>query len=133
MQKRLSSILPMTKFTLDATKLTPFVSFEPNDGVLIIKGNSTADDVTVLYAKVIELLERYALNPCASTTVNVALDYITVNSSRELLDIFKLIENLHQQKKTEATINWYYKIEEMKNEGEMFQLLIQSPFNIVKQ
>lgn len=115
------------------TALTPIVSFDVDKGILSLSGNSIADDVKSIYAELTKKVDEYSLKPQAKTTVTIDLQAITLNSSRSLLDLFKKLEVLHKNGKTDLSINWNYYNNDMRDEAETFQLLLQCPFNLVKK
>jgi hypothetical protein len=122
-----------TAYTAEQTAKTPLVNFDPSTGNFEIKGKSIPENSLVFYKPVFAWLDEYVLAPAPSTVLNIQLDYFNTSSSKCILDLFKIIENIFKNSKGEITINWLYdeNDEDMQEAGEDYQSLIKSPFNLV--
>lgn len=116
-----------------ATDKTPEIKLDFKTGDLSISGRSIINDNPKFYNELINALEQYCLNPAPVTIVHVQLDYFGDQSSRSLLEVFKLLESLHL-KKSDVSINWYYTYEdkEMRETGEDYEHLLNIPFRLVE-
>jgi len=122
----------MKKYFVEQTVKTPFINFDPEMGLLEIKGRSVPDDATKLYQPAInEWLNEYIENPAEKTLVNIDLEYFNTSSSMWLFHFFKKLQSLHE-KKFEISINWHYDDEDSYEAGEDFQTLIPIPFTMIK-
>jgi len=77
----------MDSVIIQATAKTPSIDFDPEKGLLAIKGRSTPEDSRVFYKPLIAWCEEYAVNPPAKTTVDVHLEHFDTSSSKGLLDL----------------------------------------------
>src|SRR5438105_1441485 len=97
----------METINIEATPKTPGVMFEPDQGMLVIKGRSIPENSVEFYRPMMEWLEKYSAQPVKKTNVNIQLEYFNTSSSKCILDIFKKLEAIHK-KGNEIVINWYY-------------------------
>lgn len=121
---------------IEATPKTPMVHFDPNTGVLEIKGRSIPENSVEFYKPLMDALDKYASSPKPETKVNVQLEYFNTSSSKCILDFFKKLESINN-KGTKVTVNWFYEEddEDMQEAGEDYQTIINLPFemHVVKE
>ena len=97
----------MEKIFLEPTKVTPLVNFDPNAGVLELKGRSSPENSIQFYAKIIEGLDEFVNSGDGEFTANFAFEYFNTSSSKCLFDVFKRLSKIEASGKS-LTINWYY-------------------------
>lgn len=114
---------------INPTLDTPKVSFNPEEGILIIEGKSFPPDVATFYEKVINWIQNYMRNPKEKTTLSLKLDYFNTASSKIILDILYKFEELHQKGK-EVIVKWYYPDddEDMQETGIEYSEIVNLPF-----
>ena len=77
----------MDPLIIEESIKTPSITFNPNTGVLEIKGKSIPENSLEFYKPIFEWLEVYSKTPAANTEVHVRMDYFNTSSSKCLLDI----------------------------------------------
>lgn len=123
----------MESITIEGTPKTPSVLMNGEEGKLEIKGRSIPENSIEFYKPVVDWLEDYGIQPQQKTEVNVQLEYFNTSSSKCILDIFKKLEALNNEK-TEVVINWYYEEddEDMLEAGEDYESILKIPFNMIE-
>lgn len=123
----------MESITIEGTPKTPSVLMNGEEGKLEIKGRSIPENSIEFYKPVVDWLEDYGIQPSQKTEVNVQLEYFNTSSSKCILDIFKKLEALNNEK-TEVVINWYYEEddEDMLEAGEDYESILKIPFNMIE-
>ena len=119
---------------IKSTNKTPFIKFDPNSGVLEMKGRSIPENAVEFYKPLVDWLDKYAQNPQDKTVVNVQLEYFNTSSSKCILDVFKKLEDINKQEGKEVVINWYYEEddEDMLEAGEDYQSILKIPFKMIE-
>lgn len=117
----------------DGTPKTPSVRLDGTTGIIEVKGRSIPENSVEFYKPLIDWLEKYGAAPCASTVVNIQLEYFNTSSSKCILDIFKKLE-LINKKGNPVEINWYYEEddEDMFEAGEDYQSIISLNFKMIE-
>ncbi|MFH1322058.1 MAG: DUF1987 domain-containing protein [Bacteroidota bacterium] len=123
----------MKSLITEATHNTPTINFDPEKGLLEIKGKSIPENSIGFYKPVLEWLEEYLENAAPQTNVNVHLEYFNTASSKCLLDVFKALDSIHKANKSKMTINWLYDEDDddMMEAGEDYDAIISVPFNMI--
>lgn len=90
------------------------------------------EDVLEFYKPVLDWFQMYLKNPLEETILDVDLEYFNTASSKVLLDIFTLLEELAQSGK-KAEVNWHYPDydEDMMEAGEEYSELVELKFNLL--
>ncbi len=110
----------MEKIYIPATKYTPEILLDAENGVMNFRGKSYPENTFEFYAPIIEWVKNYFKNPKKETTVNMEIVYF--NSSTSKL-FFNLLDILHENmNKSKITVNWIYDKdnENAKEAGEDF-------------
>ena len=87
---------------------TPGIFFDPEQGLLELKGKSIPENSFEFYDPLYSWLEEYGKNPKAKTTVRLSMEYFNTSSSKEFMKFFKKLEDLHKSGSSEVAIIWYY-------------------------
>ncbi len=108
----------MTDLHLSADKReqTPLVHFKTT-GELRIEGTSYPEDPMKFYDQVIEWVKNLKKEKLPKIELLVRLDYFNTSTSKLVLYIFKLLENIYLSDKNDVRIIWYYH----KNDEDMFE------------
>ncbi len=119
---------------IKATNKTPYIKFDPNMGVLELRGRSIPENAVEFYKPLVEWLDKYAQDPKDKTEVNVQLEYFNTSSSKCILDVFKKLEDINKKPDKEVVINWYYEEddEDMLEAGEDYQSILKIPFKMIE-
>jgi hypothetical protein len=123
----------MEPLKIDGTPKTPTINFEPEKGLVEIKGRSIPENSIEFYKPLIDSLDKYALVPKSNTDVNIQLEYFNTSSSKCILDVFKKLESIHKGGNSAVVINWHYEEddEDMSEAGEDYKAIINVPFKMV--
>ena len=121
----------MESMIIRATAKTPSIAFNPDQGMLEIKGRSTPEDSRIFYKPLIAWCEEYANNPPPKTTVDVHLEHFDTSSSKGLLDLIKRLKSIKDSQK-EVEIVWHYESsdEDILEAGEHFEHITGLPFRM---
>lgn len=122
----------MEKIYIQATDYTPFVHFDPAQGLIELKGNSNPANSNSFYQKFILNLEEYTDQAEQGMTANLSFFYFNTSSTKCIFDVLKKLHKMHESGKN-ITINWYYLEgdKEMKEVGEDFSEILCMNFNFI--
>jgi hypothetical protein len=123
----------MDKYTLEGTPKTPTVNFDPEAGLLELKGRSIPENSIEFYKPIFDWIDGYGSSPKAETKVNIILEYFNTSSSKCILDFFKKLETLNKGGNTNVQVNWHYEEddEDMEEAGEDYQAIIDLQVNMI--
>lgn len=123
----------MDNIFIEGTPKTPTVNFDPDQGVLTIKGRSIPENSIEFYHPLIEWIDKYSLQPIEKTEVNIQLEYFNTSSSKCILDVFKKLEGIKKSGK-DIVVKWHYETddEDMQEAGEDYQAIIDLPFEMIE-
>jgi hypothetical protein len=123
----------MEKIFIEPSRVTPMINFDPDEGILEMKGRSSPENSIQFYQKIIEYLDEYAQNGQGDFTANFAFEYFNTSSSKCLFDVFKRLSRIKESGK-ELTVNWYYEEddEDMMEAGEDYSDLLDLDFNFIE-
>jgi len=97
---------PVKNVYIEATKYTPEINLDYEEGRISIKGKSYPENTFEFYHPVISWIEEYLSAPQPSTTVNMEIIYFNSSSSKLFFDMFDLFEEYLEA--TDITVNWLY-------------------------
>lgn len=125
----------MENLTVEATKSTPAIFFNAQEGILEIKGKSYPENAAKFYAQVFDWVRSY-LESTDKTRVRLILEivYLNSSSSKALLNLLDMLDGSATNGR-EVVITWRYHPE---NEtalecGEEFKEDLESAiFNLVE-
>jgi hypothetical protein len=115
---------------LEGTDDTPKVILDPENDHFEISGRSLPEDASVFYEPILEWLKSYANEPNKKTLFNIKLGYFNTASSKLLLDILMILEEINEND-NEVLVNWYYPEddEDMEEAGEEYAEIVDVPFD----
>ncbi len=124
----------MQKLKIEATTSTPAISFDSENGILEIKGESYPENTKEFYKPVFEWLENFLKTSTDKISVNLHISYLNTSSLKAMMTFFDILEHAFE-KGREVEVNWYYNPEnEVALEvGEEFEEDVEFPFNIVSE
>ncbi len=120
----------MDVLRIEASTQTPLVSFDPNSGVMEIKGRSIPDNPEEFWGVVLEWFDAYMRSPNSETLVRIDLEYFNITSSKRILFLlYKLNELVDAGLK--AKVEWYYRRsdEDMYEVGQDYAFMVRVPFD----
>jgi hypothetical protein len=122
----------MEGLKLEASNLTPFISFDAENGKLELKGRSIPENSLEFYRPIFEWLDKYIGEPASKTIVEIQFDYFNTSSSKCILDILKRIDKIDEAGE-DVLIKWYYdeNDEDMMEAGEDYSDLLDAPFDLI--
>jgi len=123
----------MERIIIEPTRITPLVNFDPEEGILEIKGRSSPENSIQFYQPIIDGLESYLHSDKNTLVANFAYEYFNTSSSKCLFDLFKKLTKINDSGK-ELIINWYYEEddEDMREAGEDYCDLLDLDFNFIE-
>jgi len=115
------------------TETTPSVNFNPENGKLIIEGNSIPNDAEEFFTPILSWLEEYVNTTMVKTTLIIKLHYFNVSSSKRILYMFYKLNELLKYNKP-VVIKWYYSEDEdeMFEVGQDFAFMVNVPFHFIE-
>jgi len=115
----------------DSREQTPLVHFKTN-GELKIEGMSYPENPMKFYGQVIDWIKGLKAENLPKIEMTVRLDYFNTSTSKLVLYIFKLLENIYITSKNDVRIIWYYNNndEDMIESGKDYSSLIDIPFEL---
>jgi hypothetical protein len=121
----------MEPLNIRSTEDTPKVLFDAKKEVYEISGRSLPEDVNQFYQPVFDWLNRYFLAPNEKTTLIFNLQYFNTASSKIIVDLCYLLDEMHEQGK-QVNIKWYAEEEDedILDAGEEFKENVSFPFEI---
>lgn len=122
----------MNAIKIEAKEDTPMIVFDPENNIFEISGRSLPEDASLFYEPVLEWLKKYAKNPNEITELHVKMNYFNTASSKLLLDILMILEEMVEDGKN-CLIKWFYAEddEDMEEAGEEYLELIEVPFELI--
>ncbi len=121
----------MKKVEIKGTDDTPNIILDAGSSILEFSGRSLPEDVVTFYEPLIKWVEQYAKSPNKKTEVIFRLDYFNTASSKILLDILLIFEDIHKNG-NEVMVHWYFEKddEDMGEAGEEYSEIVDIPFKI---
>lgn len=123
----------MDKLRLEATRMTPYIYFDPDAGLLELRGKSSPENTIEFYTQLFDRLEEYVVFGMSNLTANIFFEYFNTSSSKCLFDLFRKL-SLIDQTGRKVVINWYYESwdEDMLESGEDYKDLLTVDFNLIE-
>ena len=81
------------------TPTSPEIILDKEQNRLEFYGKSLPEDSNEFYSPIISWLKEYVVSPNRETVVLFKLDYFNSSTSKKLLDIFYVLNEIHRQKK----------------------------------
>jgi hypothetical protein len=110
---------------LAADELTPSVEFDKKKEIFNIEGKSLLDKPSPFFAPLKDWLNNYSKEPNARTILTVKFEYFNIATSREMLDLLKILETIPTSK-----VIWQFleDDEDMEESGQELAELVSVPF-----
>ena len=123
----------MNALQLEGTPKTPHVNFDPETGLLELKGRSIPENSIDFYKPLIDWIAKYGRSATPKTALHVQLEYFNTSSSKCILDVFKKLEAIRAAG-NEVTVLWHYEAddEDMLEAGEDSAGIINVPFKMIQ-
>ena len=113
----------------DPTDDCPLVVFDKDSGKFEISGKSLPEDVISFYQPLLDWLEEYKSSPLDKTEFNFKLMYFNTASSKLLLDILLVLEEIKEAGK-DVLVKWHSlsNDEDMQEAGEEYADMVEIDF-----
>lgn len=123
----------MEKIFIEPSRVTPLINFDPDEGILEMRGRSSPENAIQFYQKIIQNLDLYAVSDQGDFTANFAFEYFNTSSSKCLFDVFKRLVRIKDSGK-DLVVNWFYEEddEDMMEAGEDYSDLLDLEFNFIE-
>ena len=123
----------MERIFIEPTRVTPLINFDPQEGLLEIKGRSSPENTIQFYQPLMDVLDDFLDESENGITANIAFEYFNTSSSKCLFDLFKKLGKLENDDR-DLNINWFYEEddEDMMEAGEDYSDLLDLEFNFLE-
>jgi hypothetical protein len=122
----------MKDLLIQGTNKTPTVDFRLS-GDIRIEGRSIPEDSQEFYRPIITWIKALNENLPTELNVHVKLEYINTSSSKILLELFKLLDQIHSSGKARVKVTWLYDYDDddSREEGNNYKSEVDLPFTII--
>lgn len=123
----------LERIFLEPSRVTPLINFDPEEGILEMRGRSSPENAIQFYQRIIDGLSQYAETGGDGFTASIAFEYFNTSSSKCLFDMFKRMVKIRDSGR-ELSINWFYEEfdEDMMEAGEDYSDLLDLEFNFIE-
>jgi len=123
----------MQNLQIQKTFETPLINFDPNEGVLEIKGRSISDSIVRFYKPILEWIDQYSQTPHKKTVMKMSFLYYNSRTSRCILDILNKLDEMYK-KGYDVKVEWCYDVgdESGMEDGEDFRDYVSMPIEIIE-
>lgn len=121
----------MKGFFIRATRITPSIYFNPEKGLLDIRGKSSPENPLAFYKHLNESIDQFGTTEFKRLVVNCAYEYFNTSSSKCIYIIFKKLNDIRVEKGKQIVVNWFYEEEDedMQEAGEDLSSFFNFEFN----
>ena len=119
----------METLRIEPTDDNPLVLLDQENQQFEIAGKSLPEDVLDFYQPVLDWLSAYREKPLAQTVFNLKLDYFNTASSKLIMDILLIFEEMVEEGH-KVVIRWHSlrSDEDMQEAGKEYEEMIEVPF-----
>ena len=128
----------MESLIIEATGITPKITFDPVNRIFEISGESRPENVREFFEPIIKWLEDYCLELTSMGNIDplifrIFMEYFNSSSAKYFLYITKKLQNFVASG-IPVTVEWCYisEDEDMKETGEEMQNMSKIPFTFVE-
>ena len=123
----------MNILSREASTETPMIHFNPDNGLMEIKGRAIPKDSDDYWMPILSWFESYIQNPNEETTIKIYLDYFNISSSKRILFLLYKLNELAENGKKVCVI-WQYREEDedMFEVGQDYAYMVKVPFEFVE-
>lgn len=122
----------MDPLIIKATEYTPEIILDKERGIFEFKGNSLPENAMAFYEPVLDWFTEYKSQPNTQTDVYFNLGYINSSSSKKIMDVLELLEEILESGAQNIQAHWQYEEDDEVNEdtGKAFQEITSLPFKL---
>ncbi len=123
----------MDKLFLEATVQTPLIDFDPESGLMQIKGRAIPDNPDNFWLPILNWFESYLMLPAEETTFEIDLDYFNISSSKRILVLLYKLNDIADNGRR-VNVKWCYNKadEDMFEVGQDLAYMVRVPFEFVE-
>lgn len=112
---------------------TPLINFNPENGLMELKGRSIPFDSDDFWMPILSWFESYMHAPKTETIFKINLEYFNISSSKRILFLLYKLNELADAGKT-VRVDWEYRKEDddMYEVGQDYAYMVKVPFNFVE-
>ena len=107
----------MDKLFLEATVQTPLIDFDPESGLMQIKGRAIPDNPDNFWLPILNWFESYLMLPAEETIFEIDLDYFNISSSKRILVLLYKLNDIADNGRR-VNVKWCYN----KADEDMFEV-----------
>ena len=122
----------MEALLIERTEDTPKILFEPEKGNFEFSSRSLPEDSSTFYAPVADWLANYVKTPKEESNFTFHFEYISTSSTKQIMKIFMLINELAKTKKVNVFWKYDRNDEDMMQTGKRLQKLTNIGFKFVE-
>lgn len=121
----------MENLILERTTKTPFAYLQ--EGRIEISGKSIPENPKKFYKPLVDWVKQYAQKPFENTLVEINFEYIDTSSSKWILDILRVLDEIRDLNK-QISLKWFYE----EGDYDMFDLgmhlksFVNFPFSFIE-
>ncbi|HPW66131.1 MAG TPA: DUF1987 domain-containing protein [Salinivirgaceae bacterium] len=117
---------------IEATRQTPGIYFDSNEGIFHIFGQSYPEDVNEVFKPIFEWLSDFEPERGKQYIVKINMKYYNSASSRKLFDLLRTFNELYRNNYL-FTVQWCYnkEDEDILESGQNFDDLTEMPFEFI--
>ena len=123
----------MEEVIIEKTNLSPYVNFNPSNGVLEITGRSIPEDSIYFYNKLFDQIDLYRSSPQKKTTIRLFFEYINSASMKCIFQLLGKFDAMHKENLTSVELTWKYDAEDDDLEETGIQFEEVFSFKVVKE
>lgn len=122
----------MEHLIVESSPHTPYISFEPSSGIMLIEGRSIPENSDDFWIPILNWFESYMQNPATNTIFKMKLEYFNISSSKRILFLLYKLNTLVKNNNF-ACVEWYYREEDddMFEVGNDYAYMVKVPFEFV--
>lgn len=122
----------MNNLLIEATKQSPAVYLNADEGIIRFNGKSRPEDALIFFDPVIKWIKTYISDPQEQTTVIFNLEYFNSATTKVFKTLLESFQKISLQGK-ELNCEWHYQEEDedMLEVGEELASLYHLPFSFI--
>ncbi len=97
----------MEKIFRESTPKTPLINFDPENGIIELRGKSFPENAATFYTPLIEWIGQYSINPAPVTKIEFELVYFNTGTAKMLLVLINELTSIYK-KDQKSMLYWYY-------------------------
>lgn len=122
----------MEQLIVESSPYTPYISFEPSSGIMLIEGRSIPENSDDFWIPILNWFESYMQKPATNTIFKVKLEYFNISSSKRILFLLYKLNTLVKNNNF-ASVEWYYREDDddMFEVGNDYAYMVKVPFEFI--